>query len=207
VSLTLRPARLAISNESDDLVRIAVYKRSPLRPGEPAIAWTILSLPPRGRTLCPVPRDIQLFARYSFSPERPASPFYQTGTLRLRQADACFALEAVTADRRTWSAALIRASGHTPGPGRVRIINRFGIGAWSHIQQAGRDLFAPRILPPGAMRTEDLLSPFHLAIVGPHILEGAVLPDEEILATEAVIGASGEATARSCARAGWVIRA
>jgi hypothetical protein len=207
VSLTLRPARLAISNESDDLVRIAVYKRSPLRPGEPAIAWTILSLPPRGRTLCPVPRDIQLFARYSFFPERPSSPLHQTGTLRLRQADACFALEAVSADRRTWSAALTRISGPAPGLGRVRIVNRLGLAAWSHIQQAGRDLFAPRILPPSAVRTEDLSSPFRLAVVGPHILEGAVLPDEEIRATEVVIGTSGEATARRCGRAGWVIRA
>lgn len=174
---------LEIANETDGIVHVALYKRSPLRPTEPAVAWAIASPPPRGRAIFSIPRDYRVFARYSFSPEDPWQPVYQTNVLPLLRDSGSFSIQEVSLGRSAWGAFLARNT-RGAGSGEVRIENDFALGVWCHIQLGECDVYPPRLLPPYETLIEALASPFFLAVVSPLVRVGASLAGHEIHATE-----------------------
>jgi hypothetical protein len=181
--------QVTIVNGSRRAVWVALYKRSPLSIGEPPVAWQVVLAPPRGKTSIYTPRDYQVCARYSFEPENPWRPVYQTNALQVSHAPtgAGFVIESVPSqDRRICGAVLARATGG-PGWNQIRVVNRFLIAVWSHVRQAGRDIFPPRILQPGAALIEDLSSPFCVAVLPSPRAAGDLLPDFEIAMTETVV--------------------
>lgn len=196
--------RITIINETRRILWVAIYRRSPLRLKEPVVAWAVVSPPPRGRSAVPVPPDYQIFARYSFDPEDPLKPVYQTRTFQLKRPAGGFAIDAVSLDRHTWGAVLNRMP-EGPAWGRIRVVNRFGIGVWSHVQQDGRDVYPPRILTPGMAWTEDLSTPYLLAVVSAPVAPGERLPDEEISLSEVEIGRCGTAAVTGGPRKGYKI--
>lgn len=174
---------LEIANETDGIVHVALYKRSPLRPAEPAVAWAIASPPPRGRAIFSIPRDYRVFAQYSFSPEAPWQPVYQTNALSLQRNHDSFAIREVSLGRSALGAILARNI-KKAGLGELRIENNFMIGVWCHIQLGEHDVHLPRLLSPHGVLVETLASSFFLAVVSPRARVGAPLMKEEIRATE-----------------------
>jgi hypothetical protein len=197
-------SRITILNETRRIVWVAIYRRPPSRPGETAVAWAVAAAPPRGKSVIPVPGNYQIFARYSFEPEDPLKPVYQSRTLSLKTPAGGFAVDAISLDRRTWGAVLNRLS-DGPGWGRIRVVNRFGIGVWSHVQQDGRDIYPPRVLPPDMAWMEDLRSPFYLAVLRGPVQAGDRLLDEEITLSEVELDRGGTAAVRGGPRKGYEI--
>jgi hypothetical protein len=185
--------KLEIANETSGIVHVALYKRSPLRPSEPAVAWAIVSPPPRGRAIFSIPRDYRVFARYSFSPEDPWQPVYQTNALSLRRNHDSLAIREISLGRSAWGAILTR-NVRGAGLGELRIENTFSIGVWCHVQLGEHDVHPPRLLPPRGVLIEALASPFFLAVVSPLARVGAPLVEEEIRAAEIEL-AAGEGSA------------
>jgi hypothetical protein len=174
---------LEIANATDSVVHVALYKRSLLRPAEPAVAWAIVSPPPRGRAIFSIPKGYRVLARYSFSPEDPWQPVYQTNALSLQRNHDSFVLREITLGRSALGAVLAR-NVKKAGLGELRIENHFMIGAWCHVQLGEHDVHLPRLLPPRGVLTESLISPFFLAVVNPRTRVGAPLLEEEVRATE-----------------------
>ncbi|HEX3553784.1 MAG TPA: hypothetical protein VIA62_11210 [Thermoanaerobaculia bacterium] len=113
----------------------------------------------------------------------------QTNVLQVPHAPAGagFVIEGVSSpDRRAWGAVLTRVA-ESPGWYRIRVVNHFMIGVWSHVRQGGQDIFRPRLLPPMAALTEDLDSPFYLAVLPLPRVAGDLLQDSEIVMTEIVV--------------------
>ncbi|MBW8879192.1 MAG: hypothetical protein JF614_29985 [Acidobacteria bacterium] len=180
--------KLEIANETSGIVHVALYKRSPLRPSEPAVAWAIVSPPPRGRAIFSIPRDYRVFARYSFSPEDPWQPVYQTNALSLRRNHDSLAIREISLGRSAWGAILTR-NVRGAGLGELRIENTFSSGVWCHVQLGEHDVHPPRLLPPRGVLIEALASPFFIAVVSPLARVGAPLVEEEIRATEIELAA------------------
>jgi hypothetical protein len=195
---------IEIANETRGIVHVALYKRSPLRPAEPAVAWSIASPPPRGRAILSIPRDYRAFARYSFSPEKPGQPIYQTNALALRQGHDSLAIREISLGRSARGALLVRNTGEA-GWGRLRIENHFAIGVWCHIQLGERDVHLPRLLSPHGVLSEALASPFFLAVVSPLARLGAPLAEHEIHATsiELEMGEDGAFTVHGSPSRGY----
>lgn len=188
---------LDIANETDGVVHVALYKKSSLRPAEPAVAWVILSPPPRGRAIFSIPRDYQVFARYSFSPEDPWQPVYQTNALSLQLNRDSFAIREVNLGRSALGATLARNVKKAEW-GELRIENHFMVGVWCHVQLGKRDVQLPHLLPPRGVMIEALDPSFYLALTSPLIRPGSSLTEEEIRATEVEIesGKGGTFTVR-----------
>jgi hypothetical protein len=181
---------LEIANETDGVVHVALYKRSSLRPEEPAVAWAIVSPPPRGRAIFSIPREYRIFARYSFSPEDPWQPVYQTNALSLRQNSGSLSIREVSLGRSALGALLAR-NAQEAEPGELHIENDFALGVWCHIQLGEGDVHLPRLLSPRGVLIEALASPFFLAVVSPLARRGAPLAEHEICATEIELEAGG----------------
>lgn len=197
---------VTIVNGARRAVEVVVYKRSPLRPDQPPIAWQVVPLPPRGKTTIVLPREYQVCARYSFEPDNPRRPVHQTNVLKVPQAPAGagFVVEGVSPDRRIWGAVLTRTT-ETPGWYQIRVVNRFPIGVWGHLRQEGRDVVPPRILPPLATWTEDLSSPFYLAVLALPYSAGDLLQDSEIARTEIAVQAGENVKVQGGPRKGFEI--
>ena len=171
-----------IANETSGTVHVALYKRSPLRPEEPAVAWTIVSPPPRGRAIFSIPKDYRVFARYSFSPEDPWQPVYQTQALVLHRNHDSLSIREISLGRSA-SGAILARNARKAGLGELRIENDFSTGVWCHIQLGEHDVRLPRLLPPHGVLIDALASPFFLAVVSPLARVGAPLAEHEIRAT------------------------
>lgn len=190
-SISADRPQISIVNGTRLAVWVAIYKRSPLRTNESPVAWQVVFPPPRGKTTIFIPQDYQVYARYSFEPDDPRRPVYQTNVLQVPHAPAGagFVIEKVASpDRRTWGAVLTRAA-ESPGWYLIRIVNRFMIGVWSHVLQGGRDIFSPQILPPEAAWSEDLDSLFYIAVLPWPRAGGDLLLDSEIALTEIAVKA------------------
>lgn len=182
-------SQITIVNGTRSAIWVAIYKRSPLRTDEPPIAWQVVSPPPRGKTALFIPRELQVCARYSFEPENPRRPVYQTNVCRVSHAPAGagFVIESVPSqDRRTWGAVLNRTV-ENPGWYQIRVVNRFSLGVSIHLRMEERAIFPPRIVPPMAASTEDLDSPFYIAVLPLPRAAGDLLPSSEIALTEIAV--------------------
>src|SRR6185369_907197 len=95
-------SRITIVNGTRQAVWVALYKRSPLHADGPPVAWQVVSPPPHGRTAVFIPRDYEVCARYSFAPENPGRPIYQTRTVQVPHAPAGagFVIEGVSSPDR-----------------------------------------------------------------------------------------------------------
>ncbi|HEV7504808.1 MAG TPA: hypothetical protein VGS07_07860 [Thermoanaerobaculia bacterium] len=187
---------LEIANETSGIVHVALYKRSPLRPAEPAVAWAIVSPPPRGRAIFSIPRDHRVFARYSFSPEDPWQPVYQTHALPLHRNHDSLSIREISLGRS--AGAILARNARKAGFGELWIENDFSTAVWCHIQLGERDVLLPRLLSPRGVLIEALASPFFLAVVSPLTREGVPLAENEIRATadELEAGEGGVFTVR-----------
>ncbi|HSK81020.1 MAG TPA: hypothetical protein VLQ45_31495 [Thermoanaerobaculia bacterium] len=185
--------QITIVNSTRCAVWVAIYKRPLLHTNEPPVAWQVVSPPPRGNTAVFIPRDYQIYARYSFEPENPRRPVYQTNVLQVppAPAGAGLVLEGVSSpDRRTWGAVLTRTT-QSPGWHQVSVINRFSIAISGHVRQQGHDIFPPRMVPPMTAWTEKLDPGFYVAVLPLPHAAGDLLPDSEISSTETAVK-SGE---------------
>lgn len=190
-SISAGRPKITIVNGTRLAVWVAIYKRSPLRTNEPPVAWQVVCPPPRGKTTIFIPRDYQVCAHYSFEPENPRRPVHQTNVIQVPHAPAGagFVIQGVSSqDRRTWGAVLTRGD-KSPGWYQVRIVNHFTIGVWGHVRQDGRDIVSPRILPPMSAWTEDLDSPFYIAVLPFPRAAGDLLQDSELALTEIAVKA------------------
>jgi hypothetical protein len=200
--------QITVVNGTRCPIWVAIYKRRSLLHGnEPPVAWQVASPPPRGKTSFFVPRDYQVCARYSFEPENSRRPVYQTNSLQVPHlsAGAGFLIESVTSlDRRTWGAVLTRTA-ESPGWYRIRIANRFSIGVSIHVRMEGREIFAPRIVPPMAALIEDLDSPFYMAVLPLPRADGDRLLDSEVALTEIAVRAGESVKVQGGPRKGFEI--
>lgn len=191
-------SQITILNGTNELVRIAIFKKPVLQPTLDTIAWQIVAPPPGGQTVVPIPDDFQVFAEYSLDPNNPdpTSPtatVNQTNTVSFAETTARFQLLSVASQDKRASGAYVKQVFSDLQLNEVRLENNFGLGVLSHIQKDGVDIYAPQVLWPGAVRIEDVRSTLYLAAVGQFVYQGSRLVDEEIQMTETPILEGGTA--------------
>jgi hypothetical protein len=191
-------SKITIINGTNEVVRIAIYKKPMTQPTLATIAWQIIAPPPGGQTVVPVPESYQAYAEYSLDPNNPdpTSPtatVNQTNIVQFNETTARFQLQSVTSQGKQAPGACIKQVFHDLQLNEVHLENNFGIRVLSHIQKDGVDIYAPQVLWPGAVRIEDVRSTFYLAAVGQFVFQGNQLMDEEIQMSETPIVEGGTA--------------
>jgi hypothetical protein len=197
---------IEIANATGGNVQVALYKRPSRWPVEPAVAWAVVSPPPRGRAILAIPGVYRVFARYSYSPEDPWQPVYQTNALQLRRNNGSLVIREVSLGRSAWGAILARDN-RVSTLGDLRIQNCFAVAVWCHVQLDTHDIHLPYLLPPRCALTESLASPFFLSVVDPLTRAGAPLGEHEIRAPaiELAAGEGGVFTIAGTATRGYRI--
>jgi len=186
--------QITLVNQTQETVRIAVYKKAVIRPTLATIAWQIVNPSPGGQCVVQVPADYSVFANYSMDPNNPSAPAYTTNSIPFAELTARFDINNVTAQDSLAFGAEIAQSFDNLVMNEVRVTNNFGMGVWGHIQLDNVDVYPPQVIWPGGVLMEDLRSFLYLAVVSEFTYRGQDLVQEEISLTETPILLGGTAT-------------
>ena len=104
---------ITVINQSDEVVRIAIYKKPVLQPTLSSIAWRVISPPPQGgQTVVQIPSDFAVFANYSNNPAERNDPNAgnRTNTVSFAETTARFIVDSVSSQDEVAEAAIITQS-------------------------------------------------------------------------------------------------
>jgi hypothetical protein len=191
-------AQITLLNGTNELIRVAIYKKPTVQPLLSTIAWQIVAPPPGGQALVPIPEDYQVYAQYTLDPNNPdptssTATALQTNTASFLGTTASFQILSATSQDRQASGAYVNQVFTDTVVNEVRLENKYAQGVLSHIQKDNVDIFAAQVLWPGAVRIEDVRSTLYLAVVGQFVFQGTQLIDEDIQMTETPIVEGGTA--------------
>lgn len=169
---------IKIINNTTEVLRIAVFKKSLKQPTLESVAWRIAEPPPNGgSTRIRIPARYETFVSYSFRKEERDVPGTGNQTLPLEFEDATFR---ALIDAKESADGKGQASVMTPTTDRmvfneVRLENIGDFGVWGHIQKDGADIFPPRFIPPKQLLAEDVRSPLWLRVVEEYVGPGDLI--------------------------------
>lgn len=198
------------STDTNELVRVVIYKKPVTQPVSNPIAWQIVAPPPGGQTVVPIPEEYQIYGQYSLDPNNPdptspSATVNQTNVVSFPETTARFQILAATSQDKKATGAYISQVFTDLMPDEVHLENNFGIGVLSHIQRDNVDIFAPQVLWPGQVRIENILSTLYLAVVGQFTFQGSALSDEDTQPTETPILEGGIAVVTGSMGKGYSI--
>ncbi len=178
---------ITIYNNTDELVRVALYQKPVLSKSLQTIAWQIASPPPGGKAVVSLPADFAVYSNYSLDPNNPDDTQYQTNKVTFGETTARFDVTNVTSQDGRANGALIQQSFADLKMNEVHIINNFGLGVVGHITRDGDDIYPAQVIWPGGRFMEDVRSTLYMAVVGQFTTKGDRLVQEEVSATETPI--------------------
>ncbi|MEM1203208.1 MAG: hypothetical protein AAGN66_08265 [Acidobacteriota bacterium] len=200
-------SQITLLNQTDEVVRVAIFKKPVIQPSLATIAWQIADTPPGGQAVVNVPSNFEAYARYSLDPNNPEATEFTTNKIPFNETTAKFDVNSVVSQDRQASGAHLEQSFTDLVMNEVRMVNNFGIGVWGHITKDGDDIYAPQVIWPGAVLMEDIRSSLYLAVVGQFTYKGDRLVQEEISLTETEILEGGTATVTGSMWKGYSIAA
>ncbi len=201
-------AQITIVNDTEEVVRIAIYKKPVLVPTLDTIAWQIIEPPPNGgQTIVQIPSDYEAYANYSFNESERADPDAgnRTRIVSFSESTARFVVAGASGQDPRASAATLTQVFTGLVQNEVRMDNQFSTGVWGHITKDGDDIYAPQVIWPGGVRMEDIRGSLYLAVVAQFDYKGARLVDEEISLTETEVLEESTATVSGSMWAGYDI--
>lgn len=178
---------ITLINNTDEVVRVALYQKPVLSKSLQTIAWQIASPPPGGQATVNIPSNFAVYANYSMNPNNPDDTQYQTNHVAFGETTARFDVNSVTSQDQRADGAVIEQSFDDLKMNEVHIINNFGIGVEGHITRDGDDIYPAQVIWPGGRFMEDVRSTLYMAVVGQFTYKGDRLVQEEIQATETPI--------------------
>lgn len=177
-------SRITLINGTDEVVRLAIFKKPVINPTLATIAWRVAEPPPGGQQVIEIPSDLEVFAQYSNNPSNPADLSCETAHIPFAETTAQFSIESVTSqDRRATGARIVQQFNNLV-LNEVRVTNNYGIGALTTIAKDGDAIYPPQVIWPGGLFMEDVRSSFYVAVVAQFTYRGQRLVQEEISQTQ-----------------------
>ena len=176
-------AQIGLINNTDENIRIAVFKKPYKAPSLKVVAWKIEALPKGGgNTSVQIPSNYEVFVNYSQDPVNRDDPDagIKTAPIGIDVQTAKFLVrEEPTNDKNASVATLNRVFVDVVG-NEIQIENQASFGVWGHVLLDGADVYPPQVITPGRTLMEDVRSPMFLAVIDEFIIKGNVVKVEEL---------------------------
>ncbi|MDZ4350163.1 MAG: hypothetical protein U1A22_11585 [Xanthomonadaceae bacterium] len=177
-------SKITLINGTNEVVRLAIFKKAVLNPTLETIAWRVAEPPPGGTQIIEIPSDFEIFSQYSNNPSDPADLSVETAHVPFAETTAQFSIESVTSqDTRATGATIIQQFNNLV-LNEVRVTNNYGIGTLTTIAKDGDAIYPPQVIWPGGLFMEDVRSSFYIAVVAQFTYKGQRLVQEEISQTQ-----------------------
>lgn len=176
--------RITLRNITNEVVRMALFKRPVLNPMFSLIAWRVVSPPPGGMQTIEIPSSFSVFGQYSTDRQNPSNLTAETAHVSFAETTARFSIDAVTLPDQRASGAVIHQHFDGLVQNELRITNNYGLGVLTTLAVDGDAVFDPQVIWPGGVFLEDVRGDFFVAVVSPFTTKGQRLAREEVSQTE-----------------------
>lgn len=200
-------AQITLNNETQEVVRLALFKRPVINPTLSSIAWKVAAPPPGGSQVIDIPSGFEVYARYSADAENPANLTIRTMTVPFAETTARFSIDSVASQDRMTTGAVIAQRFDGLVMNEVRVVNNYGLGCEVSICKGGSPVYAPQVVWPGGLLIEDVRSSIYVSVVAQFTAAGQRLVQEEIGQTQTEVLEGGVLTVRGSMWRGYSITA
>lgn len=170
-------------NESNENLRIAIYKQPYKSPSLSIMAWKIIALPSKGgNKVINIPNQYEVYVNY---PDENSEKFdprsgIHTAPIRIDQTTAKFIVRSELTNDSQDLVANIKRVFFGLVTNEIHIENRAGFGVWGHILLNGEDIFPPQIITPGRTLMENIDSPLFVSVIDEFVYNGSIIKVREL---------------------------
>lgn len=189
-------AKITLINNTNEMVRLALFMMPVLNPNLTTIAWKIVSPSPGGSTTVDIPPDFVVQARYSGDRSNPSELDNTTAAVAFAETTAAFSIDGITSQDRQATGAVIRQIFTDLVMNEVRVVNNYSIGVEVAILKGGDPIYPPQVVWPGGLLMEDVRGSIQVAVVSQFTTKGQRLVQEEfnLTRTEVLEGGTLQVT-------------
>lgn len=181
-------SRITLRNHTEDVIRIAIYKRPAVDPSQPIIAWRIAAPPPGESQEIEIPEGFSVLAGYA---DDFSATNFKAEQLPFDSPSGIFYIN--PEDGRP-SGVIVRQGMEGLMPNRVRVQNNLRAEALVTITKGGDALYEKQAIPPGSIYIEDIRPSFYMAVVSQFMLKGQHLIPDELALTQLKLPDTGRVT-------------
>lgn len=194
---------ITLINETDEVVRLAIFKQPVLNPNLGTIAWRIAEPPPGGQQVISIPSDLSIFAQYSNDRSDPTNLSVRSNVVPFAETTAAFSIESLTSQDRRATGANVRQKFTDLVMNEVRVYNNYNIGCMTTIAKDGDAIYPPQVIWPGGLFLEDVRSSFYVAVTAQFTTKGGRLVQEEFSQTQTEVLEGGVIVVRGSQWTGY----
>ncbi len=198
---------ITLRNNTQEVVRLAIFKTPVLNPTLSTIAWRVAEPPPGGTQTIVIPNDFSIFAQYSNDPTNPSNLCCETAHVPFAETTAAFSINGATSQDRRASGAVITQQFNGLVLNEVRVTNNYGIGTLTTIAKDGDAIYEPQVIWPGGLFLEDVRASFYVAVVAQFTTKGQRLVQEEFSQTQTEVLEGGTITVTGSMWNGYALSA
>jgi len=176
-------ATIKLVNNTQENIRIAIFKKPYKAPSLKVVAWHIEPLPIKGKKEITIPTHYEIYINYSLDPKERDDPQggTKTAAITIDTHTACFIVKEEHLDVKQDAAVVLERVFTDVVANEIQIENQASFAVWGHILLDGRDVHPPQIITPGRTLMEDVRSPLHAAVTDEYASPGDIFKPEALL--------------------------
>jgi hypothetical protein len=175
--------KFTLVNETEENVRIAVFKKPYNRPTMKLAIWDVESIPRKGGSVdVGIPTTYDVYCNYPHTVDGSEDPYggTRTGMICIDLETARFIVQDESTTDGNDNVANISRQFTDLEADEIQIDNHSSRAVWGHILMNGTDVYPPRLISPGRTLMEDVRTPMYLAIIDEYVFKGDVMVQEEL---------------------------
>ena len=176
-------ASIKLINNTNENIRIAIFKKPYKSPSIKIIPWNIVNMPRSGSsTNVEIPDNHQVYVNYSLDSRDREDPNggIKTPLLDIDTFTAKFIVKEEKNSDGNSSVAVLERVFTDLFRNEIHIENQASFPVWGHILLKGLDVYPPQIISPGRTLLEDIRSPHFVAIIDEFVFPGNAIKVEEL---------------------------
>ena len=179
-------SRITLRNHTEDVIRIAIYKRPAVDPSHPIIAWRIAAPVPGESQVIEIPEGFSVLTGYA---DDFSATNFKAEQFPFSTSSGIFYIDP---EDEQPSGVSIRQGMEGLMPNRVRVQNNLPGEALVTIAKGGDALYEKQAILPGSIFIEDIRPPFYMAVVSQFMLKGQHLIPDEVALTQLKLPDTGK---------------
>jgi hypothetical protein len=200
--------KFTLSNETDENLRVGIFKKSYKRPNMKLVIWDIKSIPRNGGSVdVEIPTTYDIYCNYPNIVGDQEDPYggTRTGIIRIDSVTARFIVQNESTTDGNDNVANISRQFTDMQVDEIQIDNHSSRAVWGHILMNGTDVYPPRLISPGRTLMEDVRSPMYLGIIDEYIFKGDAMVQEELSTAPKSVFSGATITIRGSKWTGYAI--
>jgi hypothetical protein len=177
-------------NNTNENLKIAVFKQPYKTPSLQVLAWKIIALPKGGGNLTlSFPEQYQTYINYADDPieKYDSNGGIHTGIITIDHPTARFIVRNEYTNDGQNKVIVLKKVYEDIAADQIQVENRSSIGVWGHIQLGGSDIYPPQIISPGRTLMENVEGSFFVSVIDDFFTVGSIIKVRELRSEPAAI--------------------